>query len=113
MPQELRHLYKAGAIAASVTLQVSPSGTSIGMSATPLRAVSEQPKRAFFKAVSPWATKSPGFNQRMMNPATQRAPLAVRVGQGESRKLNARPQLQPIPISNLLGPAVAGRRSDE
>jgi hypothetical protein len=39
--------------------------------------------------------------------------LAVRVGQCESRKLNARPQLQTIPISNLLGPAVAGRRSDE
>jgi hypothetical protein len=69
-------------------------------------------KRAFFKAVPAMATKSPGFNQWMLNPEAQQSSLGARVGRSAARKLNPWPQMQPIPLSNLLGPAVA-RRSEE
>jgi hypothetical protein len=109
-PQELSHLYKTGAIARSVGLNVNPSGTAGAMNA--IEDVTH-PRRAFFKAIPAAATNSPGFNQWMMNPAQQAPSLAARVGRGVGQKLNPRPQLQSIPLSNLLGPAVTGNRPEE
>ena len=81
-PAELANLYKTGALARSLHLNVNPSETGGAMSAIEDMT---QPKRAFFKAVPAALTKAQWANRWMMTP----------------------PQPQtPIPLSTLLGPAV-------
>lgn len=92
-PQELDALYKTGAIARSVGLNVNPSGTSVAMGA--MQDIQKPIRSLAPKAGAAALTNSPAFNQRMMTPGQPpfRSPIPVVPSAGRRKRFETNSDL--------------------